>query len=93
MLLTITVIRINYGNLKTFVKYVKTTINWSDEESSLIGENIKFILIGDSLSGKTSVATRFTENTFSTTYRRTTGVDFYKRKILLQALKPTHPVN
>lgn len=37
----------------------------------------KFILIGDSQVGKTSVLHRFVKNTFSPKYRPTIGADFF----------------
>lgn len=41
------------------------------------------ILLGNGAVGKTSVATRFTKDTFAKQYKQTIGLDFFLRRIVL----------
>lgn len=41
----------------------------------------KIILLGDGAVGKTSIATRFSEEKFSQNYKQTVGVDFFMKRI------------
>ena len=49
-------------------------------------QNIKLLLLGDSGVGKTSLMMRFTEQTFSSTFVSTVGIDF-KYKVI--SIEPT----
>lgn len=44
---------------------------------------LKFILLGDGTTGKTSIASRISQNNFSKNYDQTLGVDFFLRRIEL----------
>lgn len=52
-----------------------------DEETVIL--QFKIILLGDGAVGKTSIATRFTEDKFSQNYKQTIGVDFFVKRINL----------
>jgi len=41
----------------------------------------KVILIGDGAVGKTSIAMRFSQDTFAQSYKQTVGVDFFIRRL------------
>ncbi|EQC38593.1 Ras-like protein Rab-28 [Saprolegnia diclina VS20] len=43
----------------------------------------KVIILGDGAVGKTSIAMRHTENTFSNVYKQTIGLDFYLKRLAL----------
>ncbi|OQS03239.1 ras family GTPase [Thraustotheca clavata] len=43
----------------------------------------KVIILGDGAVGKTSIAMRHTENTFSNVYKQTIGLDFYLKRLSL----------
>ncbi|XP_034264761.1 ras-related protein Rab-28 isoform X3 [Pantherophis guttatus] len=57
----------------------------SDSESEEEGANrqLKFVLLGDGASGKTSLATRFVHDTFGKQYKQTIGLDFFLKRITL----------
>ena len=44
---------------------------------------LKVILLGDGTAGKTSIATRFSQNHFGKTYQQTIGLDFFLKRITL----------
>ena len=44
---------------------------------------LKFVLLGDGTTGKTSIATRIAQNNFTKTYDQTLGVDFFLRRLEL----------
>ena len=51
--------------------------------SSEAVQQIKVVLLGDGTTGKTSLATRISQNNFSKKYDQTLGVDFYLRRLEL----------
>jgi Ras-related protein Rab-28 len=54
----------------------------SDEDDpDIIQKQFKLILLGDGAVGKTSIAKRFSQDTFAQTYKQTVGVDFLTRKV------------
>lgn len=55
----------------------------SEDEEENLNQQFKVILLGDGAVGKTSIATRFTENGFSQNYKQTVGVDFFIKRIIL----------
>ncbi|XP_013815544.1 ras-related protein Rab-28 isoform X1 [Apteryx mantelli] len=52
-----------------------------EEESS--DRQLKLALLGDGTSGKTSLATRFAQETFGKQYKQTVGLDFFLKRITL----------
>mmetsp|Transcript_19918 Transcript_19918/g.33335 ORF Transcript_19918/g.33335 Transcript_19918/m.33335 type:complete len:235 (+) Transcript_19918:184-888(+) len=54
-----------------------------DEEDDVQNLQYKIILLGDGAVGKTSIATRFSEEKFSQNYKQTVGVDFFMKRINL----------
>ncbi len=57
-------------------------VNDSDnEEDDVVNHQFKIILLGDGAVGKTSIATRFSEDKFSQNYKQTVGVDFFIKRI------------
>ena len=42
---------------------------------------LKFLVLGDTGVGKTSILTRYVEDRFSTTFSTTVGVDFCQKKV------------
>ncbi|ORX54803.1 P-loop containing nucleoside triphosphate hydrolase protein [Piromyces finnis] len=44
---------------------------------------IKIVMLGNEISGKTSIAQRFTQETFSIQYEQTLGLDFYSKRVNL----------
>ncbi|XP_062838163.1 ras-related protein Rab-28 isoform X1 [Anolis carolinensis] len=52
-----------------------------EEESS--DRLLKFVLLGDGTSGKTSLATRFAQEAFGKQYKQTIGLDFFLKRITL----------
>lgn len=58
--------------------------NEDPDEDDVIVHQFKIILLGDGAVGKTSIATRFTEDKFSQNYKQTIGVDFFIKRINLQ---------
>ena len=47
---------------------------------------LKFVLLGDGTTGKTSIATRISKNDFDRAYLQTVGVDFFLRRLELPGL-------
>lgn len=54
-----------------------------EDEEDLVQKQFKVILLGDGTVGKTSIAKRFSADTFAQTYKQTIGVDFLVRRIQL----------
>ncbi|CAM9712627.1 unnamed protein product, partial [Phaeothamnion confervicola] len=44
----------------------------------------KVILLGDGTVGKTSIAARFTQDDFTSSYKQTIGLDFFTKAVALQ---------
>eukprot|EP00640_Fibrocapsa_japonica_P000216 CAMPEP_0113944864 /NCGR_PEP_ID=MMETSP1339-20121228/37398_1 /TAXON_ID=94617 /ORGANISM="Fibrocapsa japonica" /LENGTH=237 /DNA_ID=CAMNT_0000950205 /DNA_START=97 /DNA_END=810 /DNA_ORIENTATION=+ /assembly_acc=CAM_ASM_000762 len=53
----------------------------SDDETEQM--QFKVIILGDGAVGKTSIAMRFTDNSFSKAYKQTIGLDFFIKKLIL----------
>jgi len=52
-----------------------------DDDDDLEVCQFKVILIGDGAVGKTSIAMRFSQDTFAQSYKQTVGVDFFIRRL------------
>lgn len=65
------------------VSRVLTTPFKTMAASSEAVQQIKVVLLGDGTTGKTSLATRISQNNFSKKYDQTLGVDFYLRRLEL----------
>lgn len=52
-----------------------------NENEDIQSYQYKIILLGDGAVGKTSIATRFSEEKFSQNYKQTVGVDFFMKRI------------
>mmetsp|Transcript_22604 Transcript_22604/g.24709 ORF Transcript_22604/g.24709 Transcript_22604/m.24709 type:complete len:232 (+) Transcript_22604:29-724(+) len=57
----------------------------NEDDDDVTVYQFKIILLGDGAVGKTSIATRFTEDKFSQNYKQTIGVDFFIKRINLQS--------
>jgi len=57
----------------------------SDFEDEATGKDrvLKVVLLGDGTAGKTSIATRFSQNHFGKSYQQTMGLDFFLKRITL----------
>lgn len=55
----------------------------SDDEGQLRDRQLKVVLLGNGTTGKTSIATRFSQNYFGKTYQQTIGLDFFMKRITL----------
>jgi hypothetical protein len=55
----------------------------NEEEEEVVNHQFKIILLGDGAVGKTSIATRFSDDKFSQNYKQTVGVDFFIKRISL----------
>ncbi|XP_046409326.1 ras-related protein Rab-28-like [Neodiprion fabricii] len=55
----------------------------SDSEEELFEKRLKFVLVGDTGAGKTSIATRYCNGEFTRHYTPTAGVDFFLKNISL----------
>jgi Ras-related protein Rab-28 len=53
----------------------------NEQEEDILSYQYKIILLGDGAVGKTSIATRFSEEKFSQNYKQTVGVDFFMKRI------------
>ncbi len=53
----------------------------SDDDTGI--QQYKVIILGDGSVGKTSIAQRFTEDSFAQAYKQTIGLDFYAKQISL----------
>lgn len=51
----------------------------------------KLILLGDGAVGKTSIAMRFSQDSFAQQYKQTVGVDFFMRKLVFRTLSHYPP--
>lgn len=62
------------------------TIMSDSEEDGGKNKNrqLKIVLLGDGTTGKTSIATRFSQNHFGKTYQQTIGLDFFMKRIVLR---------
>ncbi|NXW62530.1 RAB28 protein, partial [Eurystomus gularis] len=54
----------------------------SEEEESP-DRQLKLVVLGDGTTGKTSLATRFAQETFGKQYKQTIGLDFFLKRIML----------
>jgi small GTP-binding protein len=61
-------------------------------KSSSFEQNIKLLLLGDSGVGKTSLMMRFSEQTFSSTFVSTVGIDFKYKMVTIDAPGSSKPV-
>jgi Ras-related protein Rab-28 len=59
----------------------KSTSSDIENEDDIQSYQYKIILLGDGAVGKTSIATRFSEEKFSQNYKQTVGVDFFMKRI------------
>jgi Ras-related protein Rab-28 len=62
----------------------------NDQEDDIQSYQYKIILLGDGAVGKTSIATRFSEEKFSQNYKQTVGVDFFMKRINVPRKSPTY---
>ena len=60
----------------------------SEEEGAAAQKDrlLKVVLLGDGTAGKTSIATRFSQNHFGKTYQQTVGLDFFLKRITLPGI-------
>ncbi|KAK2558421.1 Ras-related protein Rab-28 [Acropora cervicornis] len=54
----------------------------SDDETST-EHQLKFVLLGDGASGKTSICVRYSQENFDRAYKQTLGLDFFLARIVL----------
>ncbi|XP_043918521.1 ras-related protein Rab-28 [Protopterus annectens] len=55
----------------------------SDSEEENLERQMKFVILGDGASGKTSLAMRFAQDAFGKQYKQTIGLDFFLKRITL----------
>lgn len=55
-----------------------------DSEDDATDKQLKIVILGDSATGKTNIATRYTQDQFCRTHKPTVGVDFYLKRILVK---------
>jgi Ras-related protein Rab-28 len=55
----------------------------SDSEEEITEKQFKFVLLGDSQTGKSSIATKYAQETFSKQYNPTVGVEFFLKRTTL----------
>nr|XP_039256227.1 ras-related protein Rab-28-like [Styela clava] len=55
----------------------------SDSEDDTEDVQLKFVVLGDGSSGKTSLITRYTQDQFGRNYEQTVGLDFFLKRIRL----------
>ncbi|XP_046545205.1 ras-related protein Rab-28-like [Haliotis rubra] len=55
----------------------------SDSEDESSDKQLKIVIMGDGASGKTSLATRYSQEQFKKQYGQTVGLDFYLKRIVL----------
>ncbi|XP_015200527.1 ras-related protein Rab-28 isoform X5 [Lepisosteus oculatus] len=53
----------------------------SDSEEDSQDRQLKIVIIGDGASGKTSLATRFAQESFGKQYKQTIGLDFFLKRL------------
>lgn len=54
----------------------------SDTEEGVQDKQLKVVIIGDGASGKTSLASRYSQDQFSRQYNQTIGIDFFLKRIV-----------
>lgn len=55
-----------------------------DEGAGMVKDRqLKVVLLGNGTTGKTSIATRFSQNHFGKNYQQTVGLDFFMKRITL----------
>lgn len=59
------------------------TTKTDDEDDEIKSFQFKIVILGDGSVGKTSIATRFTTDSYSNIYKQTIGVDFFTKKLHL----------
>ena len=59
----------------------KSAATADDDEDEIISLQFKIILLGDGAVGKTSIASRFSDDKFNQKYKQTVGVDFFIKRI------------
>lgn len=55
----------------------------SDSEDETPDKQLKIVIMGDGASGKTSIATRYSQEQFGKQYKQTVGLDFFLKRIVL----------
>jgi len=55
----------------------------SDSEDESKDKHLKFVIVGDGASGKTSLITRYAQEQFAKEYQQTIGIDFFQRRLNL----------
>uniref|UniRef100_A0A8C7Y0D2 RAB28, member RAS onco family n=1 Tax=Oryzias sinensis TaxID=183150 RepID=A0A8C7Y0D2_9TELE len=55
----------------------------SDSEEDSQDKQLKIVVVGDGACGKTSLATRFAQESFGKQYKQTIGLDFFLKRISL----------
>ncbi|CAD5113347.1 DgyrCDS2521 [Dimorphilus gyrociliatus] len=55
----------------------------SDSEEESPDKQVKIVILGDGASGKTSISTRYSGESFGKLYKQTVGVDFFLKRIVL----------
>jgi Ras-related protein Rab-28 len=55
----------------------------SDSEEEISEKQFKMIILGDSQTGKTSIATKYAQESFTKQYNPTVGVEFYLKRTVL----------
>ncbi|XP_072029822.1 ras-related protein Rab-28-like [Amphiura filiformis] len=55
----------------------------SDDEGQEREKQLKIVIMGDGASGKTSLATRYSQEQFGKQYQQTVGVDFFLKRIVI----------
>ncbi|KAK3095327.1 hypothetical protein FSP39_013250 [Pinctada imbricata] len=55
----------------------------SDSEDEAPDKQLKIVIMGDGASGKTSLATRYSQEQFGRQYKQTVGLDFFLKRIVL----------
>lgn len=73
-----------YGKVANYLSknnMAKATDSDNDHEEDIQNYQYKIILLGDGAVGKTSIATRFSEEKFSQNYKQTVGVDFFMKRL------------
>ncbi|XP_074641865.1 ras-related protein Rab-28-like [Tubulanus polymorphus] len=55
----------------------------SDSEEESRDKQLKFVILGDGASGKTSLATQYSQKQFGKQYKQTVGLDFFLKRITL----------
>ena len=58
----------------------------AEEEATGRERLLKVVVLGDGTAGKTSIATRFSQNHFGKTYQQTVGLDFFLKRISLPGI-------